>query len=111
MVYCTLEQYCKNWFLRRELPAPGLGIHWRNGFLPGIFKSWTRNPLEEWNSAGNYQILDEELAGGMDFCWELPAPRVRIHRKKEIMLGITGSWKWIQTSKIQNLLFNKIPRT
>jgi hypothetical protein len=28
--------------------------------LPGITSSLTRNPMQEWNFAGNYQLLDKE---------------------------------------------------
>jgi hypothetical protein len=45
-----------------------------------------RNPPKEWNSAGNK-----------------PAPESGIHPENGILLGITGSWPWIQTSKIKNL--------
>jgi hypothetical protein len=71
--------------------------------LPGITSSRTRNPLEEWNSAGNYQLLDEEFTGRMELCRELPAPEQGIHQKSGIPLGITFSWSWIQTRKIKNL--------
>jgi hypothetical protein len=30
----------EEWLFRRELPAQGLGSHWRNGFPPGITSSW-----------------------------------------------------------------------
>jgi hypothetical protein len=33
-----------------------------------------RNPFEEWNSAGNYQLLDEESIR-MEILRKLPAPR------------------------------------
>jgi hypothetical protein len=53
----------------RELLAPGREILWKNGILPGTTGLWMRNPPEEWNFAGNYQLLDEESTGGMEFCW------------------------------------------
>jgi hypothetical protein len=31
-----------------------------NGFLPGITSSWTMNPPEEWNCAGNHQLIDAD---------------------------------------------------
>jgi hypothetical protein len=37
--------------------------------LPGIASSWTRNPQEEWDSAGNDQIMDEDPTMERDF-WE-----------------------------------------
>jgi hypothetical protein len=43
-------------------------------------------------SAGNYQLLDKESTGRMEFCWELPAPKRGIHRKNGILSGITGFW-------------------
>jgi hypothetical protein len=47
------------------IPPQGLESHRKNGFPPGITSSWTRNPLEEWNSAGNQQIMDAD-SGGQD---------------------------------------------
>jgi hypothetical protein len=44
-------------------------------FLPGITSSWMRNPLEEFFSARNCQLMDEVSNGGM-----------------VIPLGITSSW-------------------
>jgi hypothetical protein len=40
---------------------------------PGISSSETRNPPEEWDYAGNYQLIDEESARGRGFHRELPA--------------------------------------
>jgi hypothetical protein len=34
---------------------------------PRITTSWTRNPMEEWNSAGNYWLMDEESTRRMKF--------------------------------------------
>jgi hypothetical protein len=70
----TVHLYRKLWLFRRELPAPGRGIYEKNGILLGTTGSWTRNPLEEWNSAGNYWFLDEESIGRMKFYRELLAP-------------------------------------
>jgi hypothetical protein len=70
----------------------------------GITKSWTRNPPEEWVSAGNYQlmtvgstegkdkwdsawnyqVMDEESTGGMGFCQKLPAHERGIHWRNGI---------------------------
>jgi hypothetical protein len=91
--------------------------------LLGITSSWTRNPQEEWlfcweltahrreihrrnsDSAGNYQLKDEESNGEMVillgitsswtknppekwlFCWELPAHGRRIHRRNGYSTG------------------------
>jgi hypothetical protein len=43
------------------------------GILPGITTSWTRNPPKEWNSARNYQLIDEESTRGKGFHRESPA--------------------------------------
>jgi hypothetical protein len=43
------------------------------GNLPGITTSWIRNPPDEGDSAGNYQLIDEESARGRGFYRELPA--------------------------------------
>jgi hypothetical protein len=37
----------------------------------GITSSGTMNPPEEFDSARNYKIIDEESAREMGFCWEL----------------------------------------
>jgi hypothetical protein len=43
-------------------------------FIPlGITSSGTRNPPEIWDSAGNYQLIDEESNRGRGFRWESPA--------------------------------------
>jgi hypothetical protein len=34
---------------------------------PGITSSWTRNPLKEYDSAGNFKFIDEESTGGIGF--------------------------------------------
>jgi hypothetical protein len=54
---------------RQELPARG-GIPLNN---VDSTSSGTRNPPEEWNSAGNYQLIDKEFTRGMGFCQELLA--------------------------------------
>jgi hypothetical protein len=41
--------------------------------LPGITISWTRNPPKEWESARNYQLIDEESTRKSGFYRELPA--------------------------------------
>jgi hypothetical protein len=40
---------------------------------PGIINSGTKNPPEEWDSAKNYQLIDEESTQGKAFYRELPA--------------------------------------
>jgi hypothetical protein len=65
--HSTVHLYRKEWLFRRELPAPWQGIHRKNGILPGITGSRTRNPPKELDSAGNYQFLDEEFTGRMEF--------------------------------------------
>jgi hypothetical protein len=50
----------EEWLFRCELPSQGLGSQRRNDFLPGIASSWTRNLTEEWNSAGNHQLMDAD---------------------------------------------------
>jgi hypothetical protein len=50
----------EEWVFHCELPAQGLGIHRRNGFLPGITSSWMRNPLMDCDYAGNHQLMDAE---------------------------------------------------
>jgi hypothetical protein len=82
---------------------------------------------KEWNSAGNYRLLDEKSSGRNEFCQELPAPGRGIHQKNEILAGITISWTrnppeewnsagitgsrtWIQTGKIKNLLIGNNSR-
>jgi hypothetical protein len=37
------------------------GIHQRMGFPPGITSSGTRNPPKEYDSAGNYQLIEADL--------------------------------------------------
>jgi hypothetical protein len=46
-----------------------------------ITNSWTRNPPEKENSAGNYRLLIEEFTGEMEFRRELPDPGLGIHKK------------------------------
>jgi hypothetical protein len=50
-------------------------IYWRNVYsIPlGITISGTRNPPEEWDSAGNTQFIDEECPQGMGLPQELLA--------------------------------------
>jgi hypothetical protein len=43
------------------------------GNLPEITTSLTRNPPEEEDSVGNYQIIDEKSTRGREFHRELPA--------------------------------------
>jgi hypothetical protein len=43
-------------------------------------------------SAGNYQLLNKESTGRMEFCRELPAPGQGIYRKNGILPGITSFW-------------------
>jgi hypothetical protein len=83
--------YSKEWLSRRELSALRRGIHRRIGIPPGVTRSWKRNQPEEWNSAGNYRLQDEESTRIMEFRRELPAPGRGIHRKNGILTGITDS--------------------
>jgi hypothetical protein len=43
------------------------------GNLPEITTSKARNPPDEGDSAGNYQLIDEESTQGTGFHRELPA--------------------------------------
>jgi hypothetical protein len=43
------------------------------GNMPGITAPWTKNPPEEGDFAGNYQLIDEESTGGRGFHRELLA--------------------------------------
>jgi hypothetical protein len=43
------------------------------GILPGITTIWMRNPPEERDSAGNYQLKDKESTLGRGFHQESPA--------------------------------------
>jgi hypothetical protein len=43
------------------------------GILPGITTSWMRNPLEERDSARNYQLIDEKSTQERGFHQESPA--------------------------------------
>jgi hypothetical protein len=54
------------------------------GILPEITTTWTRNPPEECESAGNYQLVDKESIQG-----------------KGIPPGITSLFKRIQAGKIK----------
>jgi hypothetical protein len=51
-----------------------------------------KNPPEEYKSAGNYWLLDEESTGIMEFYRELLVPGRGNDRKYGILLGITSSW-------------------
>jgi hypothetical protein len=108
---CALVLYSKERLFLWELLALGWGIHRRNGIPLGIFRSWTRYPPKECNSARNYQVLDKESTGGMEFHQELLAPGQGIHWKKGIPPGITNSWTWFETTKIKNLPVVTIPGT
>jgi hypothetical protein len=56
----------------RELPPNGRGIYGRNNIPPGIARSGTMNPQDEWDSAGNYKLIDKEYTRGSGFHRELP---------------------------------------
>jgi hypothetical protein len=50
-----------------------LALHGINGESAGNTTSWTRNPPEEGDSAGNYQFIEEESTQGRGFYRESPA--------------------------------------
>jgi hypothetical protein len=43
------------------------------GILQGIITTWTKNPPEEWDTAGNDQLIDKGSTRGSGFHRELPA--------------------------------------
>jgi hypothetical protein len=60
----------------RELPNYQLMDEYINGemvILQGITSSWMMNPQDEWDSARNYLLIDEESPKRGGFCRELPA--------------------------------------
>jgi hypothetical protein len=63
--HLMVQEFVRGIRFYRELPAHGRRIQRRNGILKRITSSWTRNLIEEWNSAGNCQHMDEESNGGM----------------------------------------------
>jgi hypothetical protein len=52
--------------------VPTLTLHRINRDSAGKTTSWTKNPPEEWNSAGNYQLVDKESTQGRGFYRESP---------------------------------------
>jgi hypothetical protein len=74
----------------RESPDPGWGIDWKNRIPPEITRFWTWKFREEWNSARNYWLMDEESTGRMEFCQELLAHGRGIHQKNGIPPGLSA---------------------
>jgi hypothetical protein len=87
----TLAICFKNWRFSWESAPHERGIYRRNGWSawncqlldeesfwrlfipPGIPSSETRNLPEEWDSVGNYQLIDEECIREIGFRWKLLA--------------------------------------
>jgi hypothetical protein len=83
----------------------------RNEILPGITGSWTRNPPEEWNSAGNYRLLDKESTKRMEFCWELPAPGRGICQKNGILPELLAQGHGVRLARSKFFRSVTIPGT
>jgi hypothetical protein len=67
------------------------GINGINGDSPGNQHLRNDEYLEEGCSAGNYQLIDEEYSGRMDFLMGIPARGRGIYRRKGILPEITSS--------------------